>query len=49
MKRLLFVLTFAAMAVCAYAQEFNRVPNAWKWINDKEVIFTYNRQNQMCA
>ena len=42
MKRLLLVLSLAAMAVCANAQEFNRVPHAWKWINDKEVMFTYN-------
>ena len=24
------------------AQEFQRVPKAWKWINDKEVLFSYN-------
>ena len=28
--------------VAAKAQEFNKVPMAWKWINEKEVLFTYN-------
>ena len=42
MKRLflLFVIGFAA--VSAYAQEFNRIPRAWKWIGSNEVAFTYD-------
>ena len=32
----------AVVALCAAAQEFNPVPRAWKWIDDDEVIFTYN-------
>ena len=30
------------MAMSAFAQEFNQIPRAWKWIGDEEVIFTYN-------
>ena len=26
----------------AEAQEFNAVPKAWKWVSDREVIFTYD-------
>ena len=41
-KRLLLSVLSAAVAVCAAAQEFNPVPRAWKWIDEDEVIFTYN-------
>ncbi len=30
------------LAVAAGAQEFNKVPRAWKWISDREVVFTYD-------
>ena len=30
------------MAMSAFAQEFNQIPRAWKWIGDEEVIFSYN-------
>ena len=43
MKKLFLTLTFiAAMVSGASAQEFNRMPYAYKWLGDKEVAFTYN-------
>ena len=43
MKKLFLTLTFlAALALGASAQEFNRMPYAYKWLGDKEVAFTYN-------
>ena len=41
-RRLLLSVLFAAVAVCAAAQEFNQVPRAWKWLGNEEVIFTYD-------
>jgi dipeptidyl-peptidase-4 len=43
MKKLFLTLTFVAALACgAFAQEFNRMPYAYKWLGDKEVAFTYN-------
>ena len=42
MKRLIVSLALAAVFTSAYAQEFNRMPFAYKWLGDKEVAFTYN-------
>ena len=42
MKKSLFVSIFVLLAFAAGAQEFNQVPRAWKWLNTKEVIFTYD-------
>ena len=42
MKRLVLSVLMAAACVGAWAQEFNKVPLAWKWINDREVVFSYN-------
>ena len=42
MKRLIVSLALAALVSSAFAQEFNRTPMAYKWLNDKEVAFTYN-------
>ena len=43
MKRLvLSVLLVAACMSSAWAQEFNAVPRAWKWVSDKEVVFSYD-------
>ena len=38
------VLVFAMVlaGVLAGAQEFNKVPRAWKWIGQSEVLFTYD-------
>ena len=42
MKRLIVSLALAALVTSAFAQEFNRMPIAYKWLGDKEVVFTYN-------
>ena len=42
MKRLILSLALAALFCGASAQEFNRMPFAYKWLGDKEVAFTYN-------
>ncbi len=42
MKRTLFVLMLAVVSLAAAAQEFNRIPRACKWINEKEVLFSYD-------
>ena len=42
MKRILFTALMFAMAFTAAAQEFNRIPVSWKWIGDKEVLFSYD-------
>jgi dipeptidyl-peptidase-4 len=42
MKKVLVTLALAALASSAFAQEFNRMPIAYKWLGDKEVAFTYN-------
>ena len=36
------VAILMVLATSAGAQEFNKVPRAWKWVNDKEVVFTYD-------
>jgi dipeptidyl-peptidase-4 len=42
MKRILLVLMSAMMTASVWAQEFNPVPRAWKWIGNEEVVFSYN-------
>ena len=42
MKRLVLSVLMVAACVCAWAQEFNAVPRAWKWVSDREVMFTYD-------
>ena len=42
MKKILSVLIFGVMAMSAVAQEFNVVPRAWKWVSDREVVFTFD-------
>ena len=39
-KLLLLLLTVSG--ICSYAQEFNPVPRAWKWIGNSEAIFSYD-------
>ena len=44
MKRIVLVIAVAVMAMNAMvAQEFNKIPAAWKWLNNEEVVFTYDR------
>ena len=42
MKKILVLLIISVLAVKAGAQEFNNVPKAWKWVSDKEVVFSYD-------
>ncbi len=42
MKKILWVIAMAMIAATVSAQEFNRIPRAWKWTGDKEVLFTYD-------
>ena len=32
----------SVLTLTAKAQEFSRIPRAWKWINEKEVLFSYD-------
>ncbi|MBR5499861.1 MAG: DPP IV N-terminal domain-containing protein [Bacteroidales bacterium] len=42
MKRIVLSVLMVAACVGAWAQEFNAVPRAWKWVSDREVMFTYD-------
>ena len=42
MKRVVLTVLMVAACLCAWAQEFNAVPAAWKWVSDREVMFTYD-------
>ena len=42
MKRIVLMLVSLMMTAAAFGQEFNRIPIAWKWVDDDEVIFTYD-------
>jgi dipeptidyl-peptidase-4 len=39
---MILTLALAALVTGAFAQEFNRMPYAYKWLGNKEVAFTYN-------
>ena len=40
-KKILLCLTFCLAAAGVYAQTFKSVPYAYKWLNNKEVAFSY--------
>ena len=42
MRKVVLITVVMLLAVCAGAQEFNKVPRAWKWVSDREVVFTYD-------
>ena len=42
MKKYLAAMIFGLFAMSAGAQEFNKVPRAWKWVSQREVMFTYD-------
>ena len=41
-KVAVLVVAMVLAGVLAEAQEFNKVPRAWKWIDQSEVLFTYD-------
>ena len=42
MKRIVLMIVSLMAAVTVFGQEFNPIPRAWKWIDDDDVIFTYD-------
>ena len=42
MKKYLAAMIFGLFAMSAGAQGFKQVPKAWKWVSDREVMFTYD-------
>ena len=42
MKRFVISVLMLSMAFAAAAQEFNKIPRAWKWVDADEVLFTYD-------
>ena len=42
MKRILMVLMSVMMTASVFAQEFNAIPRAWKWLGNDEAIFSYD-------
>ena len=42
MRRITALLTAATLLLNASAQEFNTIPGRWKWLGNKEAIFTYD-------
>ena len=42
MKKITVLLLCLSMAMSMAAQEFQRIPSAWKWLGNEEVIFTYD-------
>ena len=42
MRKILISAVLMTLAYMAGAQEFNKVPKAWKWVSDREVVFTYD-------
>ena len=41
-KRIVLLMLLVLAAAGAWAQEFNDMPRAWKWIGNEEVIFSYD-------
>ncbi len=42
MKRILFAVMSLMVSASVFAQEFNPIPRAWKWLGNEEVIFSYD-------
>ena len=42
MRRIVLLMVMLIAAASAAAQEFNRVPYAWKWLGNEDVIFSYD-------
>ena len=41
-KVLLLTMLFGFASAFSYAREFNPIPRAWKWLDNDDVIFTYD-------
>ena len=42
MKKIITILVAGIVATAASAQEFNKLPRAWKWVSDTEAVFSYD-------
>ena len=42
MKRIVLMIVSLMAAVTVFGQEFNPIPRAWKWIDNDDVIFSYD-------
>lgn len=42
MKRIVLMMASLMIAMAASGQEFNRIPMEWKWVDNDEVIFSYD-------
>ena len=43
MKKIVLILVVSAVAMWTLsAQEFNKIPRAWKWVSDTEAVFSYD-------
>lgn len=42
MKKIFALVIGSMLFIQAYAQEFNMIPRTWKWLNNKEAIFTFD-------
>ena len=42
MKNILLTIICTLLAVSAGAREFNPVPRMWKWVSEREVVFTFD-------
>ena len=41
-KFLLLIMLFGLASAFSYAREFNSIPRAWKWLDNDDVIFTFD-------
>jgi dipeptidyl-peptidase-4 len=42
MRKAILIITAALLSLSAFAQEFVKAPVRWKWVSEKEVMFTYD-------
>ena len=42
MKKIITISVAVIVATAASAQEFNKLPRAWKWVSDTEAVFSYD-------
>ena len=49
MKKIITILVAGIVATAASAQEFNKLPRAWKWVSDTEAVFSYDGSYTDCT